>query len=106
MEYNDQNVIKLFAQELSYKQIGDKLGVSRGAISGRVSRLRKKFPNQFLNRAAPSVQKEAKPSKVVQTVAKKFTPNRYTIRTQPYRYQKPTKADLYAELKKAVENTR
>lgn len=113
MEYNDTNLLDLFNQGLTYSQIGKQLGATRAQVSGRLRRIRKINPA-----LVPSRKKEPKPKVKRVQVRKKvtplpptpkpiqFKPNRYSIGIKPRNYLQPSKADMRAMLKQAVENTK
>lgn len=94
MDYTIDNLLTLFKPGIKYSAIAKELGTTKGAVSGKISRLRKKG-------LLPKRGVVVKPPK-----EKKMKPNRNTIvfvgRNQP----QLTKNELRAELKRAVENTR
>jgi hypothetical protein len=49
-------------------------------------------------------EKERKPGSSP-TTGKKFRPSKQTVAVRPYKYKQPTKAEMYEDLRKAVENT-
>lgn len=52
-------------------------------------------------------KKSSEPGTLIASEAKprKFQPNRNTIAMRPYNHKEMTKSEMYADLKKAVENT-
>lgn len=54
MEYNDENLLALYNQDFSYKEIAARLGVSRSKIAGRIYRL-KHDPSVKLKKRVPRV---------------------------------------------------
>ena len=48
----------------------------------------------------PSTSKPAEPRK------KPFKPSKQTMAVRPHKYKNPTKAEMYEDLRKAVENTK
>ena len=123
MEYNEKNILDLFNKKLSFSEIALELSspdktVTRGMVSAKVRRMRKKQPELFEQRRPnvhPSGKVNIKYSKtpnpktgklndVTKSVAK-LPPNRYTFRTRSAGYVSPSKAALYEMLRKAVENT-
>ena len=114
MEYNEQNLRTLHAQGLSFTQIAAELGVSRSAISGKVSRLGLGSRPPRINVAASTEKKLRKPRLRQQaSPAAARTPAKITssfgtlpaVATRPARYVEPTKAELREMLRQAVENT-
>ena len=102
MEDNDKNVIDLYNQSLSHNEIAAKFGVSRGAISGRIKRIKARDPSLLLERRK-NVHPLGKRSEKIEVKKK---PNRYTFRTRPFGYIEPTKNEMRMMLREAVVNTK
>ena len=118
MEYNEQNLRTLHAQGLSFTKIAAQLGVSRSAISGKVSRLglsRRSLLAKAETNVVASTEKKLRKPRLRQQAspAAARTPAKITssfgtlpaVATRPARYVEPTKAELREMLRQAVENT-
>lgn len=103
MEYNDENLLALDAQGLSYKQIATQLRVTRNVVQGRLNRIRKKNPELVRVR---QMGKHPLGEKPVHVGRKVMHPNKYTIFTKPFNYKEATKSELRAILAQAVKNTK
>ena len=117
MEYNDENLLALHAQGLSYTQIAMHFpGVTRCAVGGRLKRIRdagagvvpprrdRDRPTQdYASRSPPDPASYPRPQ------PPRITPSFGTlpaVATRPARYVEPTKAELREMLRQAVENTK
>lgn len=98
MEYNDENLLALDAQGLSYSEIAAQLGVTRGKVGARLWRIRKSG-GDVLPRTVGRHPQGKIPDRKPKT-------NRYTIITKPAGYQSPTKSEMRMMLRQAVENTK
>lgn len=108
MEYNDKNLLALDGQGLSYKQIAAELHVTTSVVGGRLRRIKKKNPELVLVRRKPekkTVRRVAEPMLTIR-VPKKQAPNKNTWALGNKRQVQLSKAEMYQQLKKAVENTR
>lgn len=108
LEYNDENLIKLYSEKLSFGEIGRALGVTPSKANGRIRRMIKaglmKHDGRVANIHPCGIQPgRTKKSSIVVPV---LQPRKYTIRTRPFGYQDPTKAELRAILTQAVVNTK
>jgi len=104
VEYNDQNLKQLYGQGLSYAQIATTLNVGRGTISRRISRLLKNDP--ALERRKQGINPLGKTRVYPQPKPRgsgKFVPTQ-TVGSS--RGKQMTKAQMYEDLRKAVENTK
>ena len=105
MEYNQENLLKLYAENLSYTEIAKQLNVSPGAVSGKIYRLKKTNPSLFGQRAVgrhPAGKvfgRAIKPDTFMQ-------PNKNTIVFKRNVNKSMTKNEMRAMLKQAVENTK
>lgn len=104
MEYNDQNLKQLYGQGLSYAQIATALGVGRGTISRRISRLLKNDPS--LERRKQGINPLGKTRVYPERKPVVKLRNRNSIGVRPHKYRNPTKSEMYEDLRKAVENTK
>ena len=104
MEYNEANLIKLYADGLSYTEIGEVFGITRCAAAGKIRRLKTKHPTILASRA-PGVHPRGK-TFGPKPKAKKIAPNKYTVMTKLKGFQDFTKNQLREMLKQAVENTK
>ena len=104
MEYNDANLIKLYADGLSYTEIGKVFGISRSAAAGKIRRLKTKNPTLLISRA-PGIHPQGK-TFGPKPKPKKIAPNKYTVMTKLKVFQDFTKNQLREMLKQAVENTK
>lgn len=116
MEYNDTNLLALDAQGLSFTEIGRELGVSRNTVGGRLHRLRRNLEAKTRTRRQ-GVHPQGKTidydnrsvvlhDKNTAEHMRKIRPNKQTVAVRPHKYKNPTKAEMYADLKRAVENTK
>ena len=105
MDYNDKNLLAWDGQGLSYKQIAIELHVTTSVVGGRLRRIKKKHPELVLVRKKQekktAVKKEPTP-----LVAVRRAPNRQTWALGGNKKVEMSKADMYAQLKQAVENTK
>lgn len=100
---DNARLIKLREQGLSYKQIAESLGISKGVVAGRLKRM---ADSKKIGPAPPKPPKTV-PVKVAKVrTARVMQPNRYTIFTRPTNYVQPSKADLREQLHRAVLNTK
>ena len=91
MEYNEENLLKLHAQGLTYLQMANVFGVTRSSVGGKLYRLG---------------LKKAEPKKIVVKVAKPLKPNKHTFVFKAHTHKDMTKNELRDMLKQAVENTK
>lgn len=104
MEFNEANLLILYAQNLSYSRIAKQLNTTRAAISGKIRRIRQKDPTLAPVRA----KKEAEQKVVIVKEPKpvKQKPNINTFQTRPRGHREMSKAEMQSMLKRAVENTK
>lgn len=108
MDYNDENLIKLYKEKMSFSEIGRTLNVTASKANGRINRMIKKGLMKHDGRSA-NVHPTGKVSKRTKDEQPKeivFQPKKYTIRTRPFGYTDPTKAQLRDMLRDAVNNTK
>ena len=116
MEYTDQNIIELYNQNLTLSEMATAFGKTRGIISSKIKRMRKKDPDALPRRVigkhprgitTRKYSKTPKPVKaeVETAVVKKLPPNKYTFRTGSSGHKQMSKAEMREMLRKAVENT-
>lgn len=107
MEYNDKNLLALDGQGLSYKQIAAELHVTTSTIGGRLRRIKARNPELVFAR-----KKQEKKTVVARNpmmpvkTTKKQPPNRHTWALGGRTKVQLSKADMYAQLRAAVENTK
>lgn len=106
MEYNEENLIKFYADGLSYTEIGETFGKSRSAVAGRIRRLKTKHPTLLLPRDCGVHPQGKTYGPKPKPKSKKIAPNKYTVMTKPMELQDFTKNQLREMLKQAVENTK
>lgn len=114
MEFNNENVIQLHGEGLSYTQIAKLTHATRAQVSGKLRRIRAKDPSLAPRREKkigrkkrahqpykpkPSVDKPA-------AVRKPALSRRYSIGIKPRGWLEPTKAEMRAQLAQAVRNTK
>jgi hypothetical protein len=114
MEYNDENLLELWAENLSHSQIALQLGVSKGVAAGRLRRLRKdktkvdEVGKWAALRALKEESEKEEADKRVKAKAK-FKPKKRRLGNSVF-YNLPkknyTKSELYDMLREAVENTK
>ena len=116
LKYTVEALLKLDAEGLSYGEIAEKLGTTRGAIGGKIRRLAAEGYQVRTRRLGlhplgkrPASNSRKKTVEVVQpdiAEPKKQAPNRNTFYTGPTNYRHVSKAELYAQLHQAVKNTK
>ena len=102
MEYSEANLIKLYVDGLSYKEIGETFGKTRSAVAGKIRRIKKLKPGLLEPRTC-GVHPQGK---TFGPKPKKLAPNKYTVITKLKGFQDFTKNQLREMLKQAVENTK
>ena len=102
MEYNQDNLLKLYAENLSYSEIAKQLNTTPGSISGRLGRLKKKNPELVPQRRI-GVHPQGKTFGRAKLVMK---PNKNTIVFVRQGKQNMTKSEMRDMLRMAVENTK
>lgn len=105
MEYNHTNLLLLFNNGLSYSKIAAKLGVSKGVISGKLNRLKKKENSQFTDRKKLKIRSiQNTPA----TQSNQLRPKMFAQRTVFVRScsKELSKSELRDILTKAVVNTK
>ena len=95
-----ERLIQLYNDNYTFNEIAATLQQTKGAVSGRLTRLRKLHPEKFTRPLRSEMPKLVKPVVVVE---KKQTPNKHTISFKRDHYS--SKAQMYADLKEAVKNT-
>jgi hypothetical protein len=105
----DHDILLLDAQGLSFTVIGLQLGVTRSVVSGRLKRIEAETPGTILKRAQgvnPAGKTQDYARQAAPYTHKPRPPNRQSIVMRPHEYKNPTKAEMYEDLRKAVENTK
>lgn len=106
MEYNDENLLKLWAEGFSQSKIAEMLGVRKGVAAGRLRRLRLAKDNGKVLGQYKAIKEETDKRKNNQRsiVVRPKAPIRVFRKRLPK--QNFTKIELYDMLRQAVENTR
>lgn len=97
---DNTELLKLREQGLSFTQIAKQLGLTKGAVAGRIKRMRDRKD------IGPPPPKPKPVTKELTSKVVMMKPNRYTIRTRPFNYQDVSKAELREQLHRAVLNTK
>lgn len=105
MEYNNENLLKLDAQGLSYKQIAAALHVTTSAVGGKLRRIKARDPSLVFVRKKEEKKTVVKKVKTLVTTVR-VPPNSNTWAFGGRKKVELSKAQMYAQLKQAVENTK
>ena len=102
MENNIDNILKLYAGNLSYSEIAKQLGITAGSVSGKIARYKKKHPNALLERKIGAHPQ----GKTFGRAIPIMKPNRNTVVFKRKDNKSMTKGEMRAMLRLAVENTK
>ena len=109
MEYNDENLLLLWADGVSHSRIAAQLGVSKGVAAGRLRRLRAAKDKGILLGKYKAIKEENDKTRQDKPVVKKFKPKK-VVRKGSFVFGASrkhfTKLELYDMLRQAVENTK
>ena len=109
MEYNDENLLLLWADGLSHSHIAAQLGVTKGVAAGRLRRLRAAKDKGVLLGKYKALKEENDKARQAKPPAKKFKPKK-VVRKGSFVFRAPrkhfTKPELYEMLAEAVRNTK
>lgn len=115
MDYSEENIRMLHAQGLSFTEMGRRMGVTRNKVCGKVSRMglaKRKAPQQRTDVLAKKLARSNGTTPPVSTVTgpkrppKPHAGNPFSLGVRPHKHVEMTKAEMYEDLRRAVENTR
>jgi predicted transcriptional regulator len=104
--YDKDKIIELYKKGYSFLQIANKLELSRGIVSGFISRSLKVGRIQRVVKTIAASIPPTKVEKVNKKVAVNKFSKQFTFKNRPFGYVEPTKSELRAALTKALENTK